>query len=157
MENGVKSPKVLVILGSSREDSNTLKAIRKFVPYKDYQIVDLRNLYIRQHDYDHSKLQGDDFLKIAYKMLDADIIYFSTPVYWYSMSTLMKTFFDRLSELLSTHKPIGKALKGKQTYLIVSSGSNELPEGFEVPFRRTSEYFKMNFGGTYFQWDGELS
>ena len=57
----------------------------------------------------------------------------------------MKVFFDRLNELLSTHKPLGKALKGKRTYLISTGSESELPLGFETPFKLTSEYFEMNY------------
>jgi multimeric flavodoxin WrbA len=78
-------------------------------------------------------------------MGDAETIIFATPVYWYAMSGLMKVFFDRFTELLSTHKPLGKALKGKKIYLISTGSESELPPGFETPFKLTSEYFEMNY------------
>jgi hypothetical protein len=52
------------------------------------------------------------------------------------------------------HKTIGKALKGKRTYLIASGGSDEMPEGFEVPFRLTSKYFDMQFVQSLYQQGG---
>jgi len=67
-----------------------------------------------------------------------------------AMSGLMKVFFDRLTELLSTHKAIGKALKAKKTYLISTGSDPELPEGFEVPFRSTSNYFHMDFQKAFY-------
>jgi len=135
----------LVILGSARGDSNTLAAVRKLSPVADYELIDLRQLRIAHYDYAHPNDDSDDFLGIVHKMLEAETIVFASPVYWYAMSGLMKVFFDRFSELLSTHKPLGKALKGRQTYLIATGSDPELPPGFEIPFKLTSEYFKMTY------------
>lgn len=136
--------KVLVILGSNREDSNTRKALESHLPFNDYELVDLAKLQLEHYSYDPVKPQ-DDFLEVARKMTEADTIVFATPVYWYAMSAVMKIFFDRLSDLITTSKPIGRALAGKTTYLFSTGSDLELPEGFEVPFRRTSEYFSMNY------------
>jgi multimeric flavodoxin WrbA len=153
--NTTIEPKVLVILGSSRENSNTLDVVRKRIPFREYELVQLRELQIAHFAYNHETGpqpgKEDDFLSIAHKMRDSDIIVFATPLYWYSMSSYMKVFFDRLTELLYVHKSIGKALKGKKTYLISAGGSPELPEGFEVPFRLTSEYFDMEFVQTIYE------
>lgn len=144
-------PRVLVILGSSRADSDTLSAVKELCPYPSYEILDLRDYPIAQFDYDQARNRDDAFVRIADRMLTADVIVFATPIYWYSMSGLMKAFFDRLTDLTGLHKPIGKALKGKRTHLIASGGGPELPEGFEVPFRRTSEYFDMEFIGSFYR------
>lgn len=135
----------LVILASARGDSNTLKAIKKLCPFSEYVLIDLREKKIGHYDYNHQVNSKDDFLEIAKAMQNAQNIVFATPVYWYAMSGLMKVFFDRLTELLSTHKGIGKALKDKKTYLLSTGSDPELPEGFEVPFRSTSSYFDMDF------------
>jgi multimeric flavodoxin WrbA len=66
------------------------------------------------------------------------------------MSGQMKVFIDRLTELMYEYKAIGKALKGKKTYLIVCGGGAAMPEGFEVPFKSTSEYFEMQFVRGYY-------
>ncbi len=57
----------------------------------------------------------------------------------------MMIFFDRLSDLISTSKPIGRALSGKSVYLFSTGSDLELPDGFEVPFKRTSDYFEMKY------------
>ncbi len=142
--------KTLVILGTARDDSNTLMAIKKLCPFKDYELVDLRNYRIGNYQYNHQLNDGDDFSRIANKMLAADNIVFATPVYWYAMSGVMKIFFDRLTELLSTYKSIGKSLKGKKTFLIAAGTDADLPPGFEVPFRMTSEYFDMHFENAFY-------
>ena len=142
--------KTLVILGSSRANSDTQKAVEKLCPFQGYELIDLHSKNILHYDYQTELKQNDDFQTIALKMLEADNIIFATPVYWYAMSGRMKVFFDRLTGLLYAHKTIGKKLRGKNTYLIATGSDPELPEGFEVPFRRTSEYFEMNFRQSFY-------
>lgn len=142
--------KNIVILGTAREGSNTLKAIKELCPFDEYEIIDLRLFNISLYSYDRTLNLNDDFHSIALKMQIADNIIFATPVYWYSMSSNLKIFFDRLTDLLSTYKPIGKSLKGKKTYLISTGTDSELPEGFETPFRLTSVYFDMEFVKSFY-------
>ena len=140
------TPQVLAIVGSARGDSNTLKAIKKLSPYKIYELLDLIDHEVEHYDYDQ-KTQ-DDFLNIIQKMITSDVIIFATPVYWYAMSGRMKVFFDRFSELISTHKKLGRALAGKKVLLIAQGSSPDIPPGFENPFRDTAHYFSMEFLGT---------
>jgi multimeric flavodoxin WrbA len=135
----------LIILGSSREDSNTLKAIRQNSLFSQYDLIDLQKNRINYYSYDSKELQDDDFHAIAAEMLKYEMIVFATPVYWYSMSGQMKVFLDRLTQLTAEYKQMGRALKGKRTYLIACGGSPSLPEGFEIPFKLTSEYFDMEY------------
>jgi multimeric flavodoxin WrbA len=143
--------RVLVILGSSRNDSNTWKAVQALAPFQKYDLIDLYLKEVEYYSYERNQVEKDDFLSIAHQMLNYDVIIFATPVYWYSMSGQMKVFFDRLTELTDEHKPIGKALKGKKAYLIACGGSPSLPEGFEVPFKLTSEYFDMEYIQGFYQ------
>ncbi len=51
----------------------------------------------------HSKganFHNDDYEQILIKVLESDIIIFSTPLYWYSMSASLKLFIDRWTESL---------------------------------------------------------
>ena len=88
-------------------------------------------------------------------MRKADHIVFATPVYWYAMSAPLKFFFDRLTDLTENLKPIGKALAGKSVWLIATGTDPELPDGFEVPFCRTAEYFDMRYRGVVYHHPGE--
>lgn len=42
---------------------------------------------------------ADDFGDLAARLLAADLIIFATPVYWFSVSGVMKTFMDRTQSL----------------------------------------------------------
>ncbi len=71
--------KVIVILGSAREESNTLKAIKESLPFSDYEIIDLLKCKVEHYSYNPDK-PDDDFLLIVEKMLAAETIVFATPV-----------------------------------------------------------------------------
>lgn len=58
--------------------------------------------------------QQDDMSEILDKMQEADVIVFSTPIYFYSISGQMKTFIDRLCARY-TH------LIGKEFYYILTA------------------------------------
>ena len=135
--------KTLLILGTNRDDSNTLKAMKDHLPFAEYELIELHKLKLQHYTYDRDKKADDDLLLVASKMTEVKNIVFATPVYWYAMSGIMKIFFDRLSGLISTSKPLGRALSGKSVYLFSTGSDLKMPDGFEVPFKRTSEYFEM--------------
>jgi hypothetical protein len=57
----------------------------------------------------------------------------------------MKVFLDRFTDLITSHKQVGRQLAGKPLFLLVSGADAELPAGFLVPFRQTAAYFDMPF------------
>lgn len=99
--------KVLIISSSPRKNGNSELLAKQF-----YQgAIDSLNQveFIRLQDkkinycngcYACTKLgkcyQNDDLNSIAKKMEEADVILFSTPTYFYSMSGQLKVFIDRL-------------------------------------------------------------
>jgi len=145
---------ILIIMGSSRSKGNTYKIIAELQEKIAATFIDLKGYNISYYDYEH-KNQTDDFLKLAEQMLQYDKIVFATPVYWYSMSAILKTFFDRLSDLLTIRKDIGRGLKGKTMYIIICSSDKEVYDGFEMPFERTAAYLDMHWGGSIHTWVGK--
>lgn len=139
---------VIVINGSARDNSNTEVAVNRLCPFNEYVTVDLRHLGLSHFKYTTSP--QDTFLEIAERMASSKAIVFATPVYWYSMSGLMKVFFDRLTELITQQKSIGRKLRGKDVYLIAQGTDPCLPQGFTVPFERTANYLGMNFVDHYY-------
>lgn len=133
-----------VILGSARGGGETRRAVDLAFPGGDAEIVVLSEQSVGPYDYEY-RYAGDDFLSVVDVMERADHIVFATPVYWYSMSAQLKAFFDRLTDLTETSKERGRRLAGKHTWLLATGTDAELPNGFEVPFLRTSEYFAMTF------------
>jgi multimeric flavodoxin WrbA len=143
----------LVILGSARPDGETRKAVDIAFPPGLAALAILPNHAIGGYDYDHVNA-GDDFTAIADTMTAASAIVFATPVYWYAMSAPLKIFFDRLADLTENLKTRGKALAGKPVWVIATGTEGELPEGFEIPFARTADYFGMTYRGAAYLYTG---
>lgn len=58
--------------------------------------------------------QKDDMAEIGEKLINADVIVLSTPVYFYTMSAQLKTFIDRLC-------PYYTYIKNKEFYFIATA------------------------------------
>ena len=112
-------------------------------------LIVLPQYRIGGYDYAHRNAE-DDFAGIAARMKEASAIVFATPVYWYAMSAPLKFFFDRLTDLTENHKPVGRALAGMPVWLLATGTDPALPEGFEVPFRRTADYFGVHYRGALY-------
>lgn len=146
--------KPLVIFGSVRTDGNTNDAVEAVFGEHEIDRVNLCEMDISHYDYDHAN-SDDDFLPLAERMTKAETIVLVTPVYWYSMSAHMKIFFDRISDLITIAKPLGRALAGRKVYLIACGSSPELPAHFEEPFSATCNYLAMDYRGTFYYDAGE--
>jgi multimeric flavodoxin WrbA len=140
---------ILVILGSARPDGETRKAVDIAFPPGTIELMALPNFAVGGYDYAHGN-EADGFDGIAAKMAAADGIVFATPVYWYAMSAPLKIFFDRLTDMTENLKALGKSLSGKPVWVIATGTEESLPDGFEVPFARTADYFGMRYRGATF-------
>jgi len=141
----------LVILGSSRSNGNTRLLLEAIFKDTTFDLIDLNQYNINYYTYDNRHAE-DDFLALAERMVKYDDIVFATPVYWYSMSAILKTFFDRITDLITTRKDLGRALKGKTLHLISCGSDDDLPEGFTVPFEASAVYLDMKYGGDIHGW-----
>lgn len=144
---------MLAITGSARGDGNTalmVAHLRRALDLGDDQIVDLQSC--RLEPFRYAAPPADDFLGIVDRMLAHRHIVFATPVYWYAMSGLLKTFFDRLTDLLlsASGRRLGRALAGRDIWLIATGTDPELPDGFTEPFARTAAYFDMHWRGAFY-------
>jgi multimeric flavodoxin WrbA len=61
------------------------------------------------------------------------------------MSALLKTFFDRITDLLKIEKDIGRKLRGKNMAVITSSNGGTLGDSFWLVFKESAEYLGMNY------------
>jgi putative NADPH-quinone reductase len=151
MSEAEKNP--IIIIGSSRSDGDTFRAVQAILQERTPPIVDLRKLNMSYYDYALGNL-NDDFIPLAEQMVEHDSIILATPVYWYSMSAIMKTFLDRWNDLLYSRKELGRRLAGKELYLITSYAS-DIPKGFEDPFVQTCEYLEMHYKGCLYFYAGD--
>lgn len=139
--------KTVIIKASSRKEGNTDKIVRYLNKNNDFDVIDLLDLEIGHYSYDY-KNANDDFLPLMNKITEKyDTIVFVTPVYWYTMSGILKVFFDRMSDLLHYKKELGRKLRGKEMAMISNSAGNDRREGFEMPFIESAKYLGMEYLG----------
>lgn len=136
----------IILQGSSRSDGDTAAVVKQLAQLLDYEVVDLRLLDFSDYDY-QAKNSEDDFLPtIRHIVSHYDHMVWASPVYWYSMSAVMKRFLDRISDCLSTEKDTGRKFRGMSMSLV--SVSNDVRnEGFDVPFKLTADYLGMRYIG----------
>lgn len=139
--------KTVIILGSSRSKGNTSKIVENIAINNDLDVIDLNNYKISFYDYE-SKNKEDDFLPLIKSLIEKyDTFIFATPVYWYSMSGIMKVFFDRFSDLVRIEKETGRKLRGKNMGVISNSHDSEIESTFYIPFQKSAAYLGMNYIG----------
>lgn len=138
--------KKVIILASERRDGNTAYVASKLSSDLNCDIINLLDYSIGRYKYDHNYAPDDQFIDLMKDVVkNYDIIVFATPVYWYSMSALLKIFFERITDLLKVHKDIGRQLRGKTLTVITSSNGGNLEESFWIPFQHTAEYLGMHY------------
>ncbi|RTY95853.1 flavodoxin family protein [Flavobacterium sp. GT3R68] len=139
--------KKVIILGSSRNNGNTTRIVDAIARQYNIDVVNLMDYDFSYYDYG-SKNREDDFLPLIKGIVEKyDTLIFATPVYWYSMSGIMKVFFDRFSDLIRIEKETGRKLRGKKFAVISNSHDDEMEYDFYLPFRMSAEYLGMKYLG----------
>jgi multimeric flavodoxin WrbA len=87
----------------------------------------------------------DDFNTLAPDILDADVIVFATPVYWYSIPAQIKGVIDKLFSFVVG----GKDISGKECMLITCCEEADMSvmDGVRVPIERTAALLKWTMAG----------
>lgn len=148
----------VIIQASSRSNGNTASVVKLIQKYTGYDIIDLNKYNIGHFDYDF-KNDADDFNQLFKEIVSKyQTIVMVTPVYWYSMSGLLKVFLDRISDFLKKETTFGRKLRGKNLAVISCCSSKEYFEGFEVPFVKSADYLGMKYLGYLHTWvlDGDI-
>lgn len=139
--------KKLIILGTSRNDGDTESLVTGLAEKSTWDLINLNDYNFSYYDYNHAN-RDDDFLPLMKKIIENyDVLIFATPVYWYSMSGIMKVFFDRITDLLTIEKDLGRQLRGKKMGVISSSNGGNLGEQFWIPFKESANYLGMPYIG----------
>jgi multimeric flavodoxin WrbA len=148
--------KVLVIIGSSRLNSDTRKLAEYVFTRREHTLIDLQDYRLEEYNYNADYSSSDQFSEVLEQILSHDIIVFCTPVYWYAMSARMKILFDRFTDCITIDKERGRKLRGRKTAMLAAGTDIAMPEGFEIPFSSTAEYLGMKYiAGAYFTSSGE--
>lgn len=153
---------IAVIYGGSRPEGNSetltnqviqgLQAEKVYL--RDYQIqsiIDGRHAEEGFHDV------ADDYNSIIDRILPHDILIFSTPIYWYSMSGVMKNFIDRWSQTMrdANYPDFKKQLAQKKAYVIAVGGDDPYVKGLPMiqQFQHIFDFMGISFEG-YILGDG---
>lgn len=120
------SKKVLAIVSSPRKNGNTELLVDEFVKGAREAGHEVEKLCLREKKIapclaceaclrnGGTCVQKDDMTDVLQKLIDADVIVLSTPVYYYSISAQMKTMIDRCLAG-------GSQLKNKEFYFITTA------------------------------------
>ncbi len=114
--------KVLVLMSSPRVNGNTNKLVDAFIKgINGYEVekVYLSKLGIKPClgcnvcQTSNKCVQNDDMLELYQKMLEAKVIVYASPVYFYTFNGIMKNFIDRTFA-------IEKIINNKDFYLLAT-------------------------------------
>ena len=136
-----------IIYGSGKNAINTPAIAKYLSDSMAIEKYDLKDYEFSDFDYKFEN-SDDDFLPLIQEIIEEyDHLIIISPVYWYSMSAVLKKFFDRISDLLKTEKDIGRQLRGKKMSVISNSGSDDQERYFFKPFELSAEYLGMQYMG----------
>jgi multimeric flavodoxin WrbA len=146
--------KGIIIQSSTRSIGDTFKIVNFLKSETQFDSIDLKQYVINHFDYEF-KNKEDDF-NVLFKsiVIKYDIILFVTPIYWYTMSGLLKVFMDRISDFLIYEEEYGRMLRGMQMGVVSCSNEKDIFKGFDLPFKKTATYLGMDYLGnlhTYVQ------
>jgi multimeric flavodoxin WrbA len=144
--------KTIILQASAHPEGNTAEAVRALAREIDAEVVDLLDYRILPFNYRQEYPPEDDFMRLINGMLQYDHLVFASPVYWYSMSGPLKIYFDRISDLLKSHKSTGRKLRGKRMSVLSCANDAEVNDGFYEAFRLSADYLGMEYGFERHAW-----
>ncbi len=144
--------KGIIIQASSRSEGDTSRIVSIIKNETGFDVVDLNKMNIAHFDYDF-KNENDDF-KTLFRDITSkyEIVILATPIYWYTMSGLLKVFLDRISDFLYHDKDTGRSLRTMKMGIVSCSNENKVFDGFEMPFIKSAEYLGMAYLGHLHTW-----
>lgn len=147
--------KKVIIVGSSRNDGDTVNLTKQLIEKSNWDLLNLNDYEFSYFDYKHEN-KNDDYINLMKKIVEKyETLIFVTPVYWYSMSGIMKVFFDRFTDLLTIEKELGRKLRGKKMAVLSCSIGENLDDYFWLPFSETAKYLGMEYIGNLHTITGE--
>jgi multimeric flavodoxin WrbA len=137
------SKKILVLTGSARKGGNSNRMAQAFAEAaaangNEVKVIDTAGLKLNFcHGCETCYKTGkpcsfdDDFNTIAPAILEADVVVFSTPVYWYTIPAQIKCVIDRMFCFVIG----GKDIAGKG-YAVITCCEEETVKGCKGRFFR---------------------
>ncbi|WP_242314437.1 flavodoxin family protein [Bacillus cereus group sp. BfR-BA-01355] len=130
---------IAVIYGGTRPNGNTETLTKRSIKDLEVDSIYLRDYNIKpiddmRHTEDGFQDVGDDYNSLIYRMVHHDILIFSTPIYWYSMTGTMKNFIDRWSQTMREpqYKDFRKIMSKKKAYVVAVGGDSPFIKGLPL-------------------------
>ncbi|GKV57026.1 putative NAD(P)H-dependent FMN-containing oxidoreductase YwqN [Sporosarcina sp. NCCP-2222] len=147
---------IAVLYGGSRPNGNTETLTKIAIQGLDVEEIYLKEYTIepitdKRHAEEGFQEINDDYNLIIDRILPHDILIFSTPIYWYSMTGTMKNFVDRWSQTLrdSNYPNFKKQMSQKSAYVIAVGGDNPYTKGLPMilQFQHIFDFIGTRFEG----------
>ncbi|MFJ8265794.1 flavodoxin family protein [Peribacillus asahii] len=147
---------IAVIYGGTRDNGNSEMLTEHVIQELASEKIFLRDFNIEpiidmRHSKDGFQERNDDYNSIIDRILSHDILIFSTPIYWYSMSGTMKNFIDRWSQTLRDPKyPNFKSeMASKKAFVIAVGGDDPYIKGLPMiqQFKYIFDFIGIEFAG----------
>ena len=145
-------PSTIIVQGSARGDGNTTAVAQELGDRLAAPVIDLLRYRVHPYTYAQAYPADDQFIHLIQRCLGYERIILATPVYWYAMSAQLKTFLDRFTDLLQSHKHLGRQLRGKHLGVLSCANDAAVNASFYDAFRLTAEYLGMEYAGEWHGW-----
>ncbi|MBF8970002.1 NAD(P)H-dependent oxidoreductase [Streptococcus sp. NLN76] len=130
----------LFINGSPNKNGNTVKLAKKVLGDEGYESLHLVDYKI--YDYGQ-EFPDDQFQEVVEKVFQADHVVIGSPVYWHSMSGMIRNFLDRQYEVVEDQ------LMGKElTFLFQGAApTQQILDMAEYTMTRYAGLYGMHYRG----------
>lgn len=151
------SKKIVVITGSPRKNGNSFAMTDAFIKAAegkghtvtrfDAAMKNVGGCHACETCFKTDKACSfdDDFNAIALAILEADVVVFTMPVYWYSIPAQIKGVIDKLFSFCVA----GKDVAGKECALITCCEEDDISvmDGVRIPVERSAALLKWKMVG----------
>ena len=147
---------VAVIYGGNRPNGNTELLTDRVIDGVKAERIYLGDFHIEpiidmRHEKTGFQDRKDDYYTVINRILPHDIILFATPIYWYSMTGIMKNFIDRWSQMLrdSNYPDFKEQMSAKKAYVIAVGGDSPDIKGLPMiqQFQYIFDFVGVDFAG----------
>ena len=140
------SDNTIIIYSSARKNGNTSQQVGEYVERSPVSVVYLDEFKILPYRYDQ-QYESDDFYTLFDNLLTYQHWVFASPVYWYSTTSQMKLFIDRITDYMDQEalQPKLRDMRSKQFSLLSNSIMSAAPNAFIDMFKHTFTYLGMEF------------
>lgn len=164
--------KLLAIHGSPRKNGNSACLLDEYLKgiVKSNKDVEISKVYLHEKNIHHCNgcnicrtatpgrcVIKDDMQELYAQFHLSKMVVFATPVYWWSISSQLKTFLDRINAF---DIPEGNYFKDKMISILMTyelNPPNKGPELIKAGFEEICRYTKMNLVDVYSACTGNFS